>query len=89
MKHRISLKAALSLLLALLLLVGAFAACQPNTPPDDATTEDGTNDPEQNTQPGEDTPGPGEEQTTGDDILQPDDPQYDVAKQFKSVLISA
>ena len=89
MKHRISLKAALSLLLALLLLVGAFAACQPNTSPDGTTTEDGTNDPAQNTQPGEDTPGPGEEQTTGDDILQPDDPQYDVAKQFKSVLISA
>ena len=40
MKHRISLKAALSLLLALLLLVGAFAACQPNTPPADTTTED-------------------------------------------------
>lgn len=89
MKHRISLKAALSLLLALLLLVGAFAACQPNTSPDDTTTEDGTNDPAQTTQPGEDTPGPGEEQTTGDDILQPDDPQYDVAKQFKDVLISA
>ena len=89
MKHRISLKAALSLLLALLLLVGAFAACQPNTSPDGTTTEDGTNDPGQTTQPGEDTPGPGEEQTTGDDILQPDDPQYDVAKQFKNVLISA
>lgn len=89
MKHRISLKAALSLLLALLLLVGAFAACQPNTPPDDTTTEDGTSDPTQTTQPGEDTPGPGEEQMTGDDILQPDDPQYDVAKQFKNVLISA
>ena len=92
MQHRISLNTILSLLLALLLLTGTLAACQPNTPPEGTTTEQDTADPdategEDSTASGEDTPG--EEQTTGDDILQPDDPTYDVAKQFKDVLISA
>lgn len=84
MKHRISLKAIMSLLLSILLLVGVLAACRSNTPPEgtDTTVEQGTQDPGQETT-------PGEEITTNDELLQPDDPTYEIAKQFKDVLISA
>ena len=92
MKQRISLNTVFCLLLAMILLMGALAACQPNTPPEGPVTEDGTQDPDtsqggESTTPGENTPG--EEQTTGDEILDPDDPTYEVAKNFKDVLISA
>ena len=89
MRRRISLKAALSLFLALFMLLGVLAACEPGTTQSDTTTEDSTGDPGQSTSPGEQETQPGEEITTSDDILQPDDPQYEVAKQFKNVLISA
>ncbi len=91
MKHRISFKAALSLFLILIFLMGAFAACQPGTPSDGTTTEDGTSDPGEDTTAPEQgtTPGGNEEQTTGDELLRPDDPTYEVAKNFKDVLISA
>ncbi len=90
MKHRISLKAVFSLLLALILLMGMLAACRSDKP-SDSTAEDDTQDPEQTTAPDQEEitqPG-GEEQTTGDELLQPDDPTYEVAKNFKDVLISA
>lgn len=92
MKNRISLNTVFSLLLAMIFLMGALAACQPDTPPEGPVTEDGTQDPdtsqgEDSTAPGENTPG--EEQPTGDEILDPDDPTYEVAKNFKDVLISA
>ncbi len=95
MKHRISLKAVFSLLLALTVLMGVLAACRPAPSPGGTSTEDSTQDPdtshgEDSTAPGEQTTQPGgEEQTTGDDILQPDDPTYEIAKQFKDVLITA
>ncbi len=79
MKNRISLKAFVSLFLALMMLMGVLAACQPGKTPDGSTTEQGTQ-----------APGNGSvEQGSGDDILQPDDPTYEIAKQFKDVLISA
>ena len=91
MKKRISLQATCSLILSLILLTGVFAACEsPTTPPEGSQTEQGTADPEQGTTPGEQGTQPGgEEITTGDEILQPDDPTYDIAKNFKDVMISA
>ena len=80
MKHRISFKSILSLFLVSIFLMAAFAACQPNTPSDGTESEQGTQEPS-----GEQ----GGEQGSGDDILKPDDPAYDVAKVFKNVLISA
>ncbi len=91
MKHRISFNAVLSLFLVLIFLMGAFAACQPGTSSGGTTTEDGTMDPGADTVAPEQgtTPGGNEEYTTGDELLRPDDPTYEVAKNFKDVLISA
>ncbi|MBR2446855.1 MAG: CotH kinase family protein [Clostridia bacterium] len=87
MKKRISFRTVLSFLLILILLMGTLAACRTNHP-SEQSSEEGTNPPEELiTQPGEHTPG--EEQTTGDDILDPDDPTYEIAVQFKDVMISA
>lgn len=87
MKKRISFRTVLSFLLTLTLLAGAFAACRNNTPPE-SSTEDSTSDPEELiTRPGEYNPG--EEQTTDDSMLDPDDPTYEVAVKFKDVMISA
>lgn len=92
--NRISLRTILSLLLAAVLLIGTLAACQPGqNPPDDTSdsTTDPTTDPppEENTTWDPEQTTPGEEGTTNDEILQPDDPTYEVAKNFKDVLISA
>ena len=96
MKKRISFRTLLSLLLAAIMLTGVLASCQPQDDPNEETTDT------QPAQPGETTPGetdpdettpeddpPKEEETTGDSILNPDDPTYEVAKNFKDVLISA
>lgn len=89
MKHRISVKSILALFLASILLLGALAACQPDTPSNEGTeTQPGTG--EDTTQQGGDSNGEqGTEQGTGDELLRPDDPTYEVAKVFKNVLISA
>ncbi len=88
-KNRISFRAVLAFLLCTALLIGAFASCQPVQNPsgeqtsdqEGTTGEEGTTD-EQGSSNGE--------QTTDDNtILNPDDPTYEVAKNFKDVLISA
>ena len=88
MKNRISFRAVLSFLLILILLMGTLAACRNNNP-SEQSTEDGTKAPEEQTTKGEEETTPGEEQTTDDSLLDPDDPTYEVALQFKDVLISA
>ena len=85
-KNRISFRAILAFLLCSILLMGTLAACQPVQNPSGEETTDGGS--EQGTTGEDDTSR--EEQTTDDNtILNPDDPTYEVAKNFKDVLISA
>lgn len=85
-KNRISFRAILAFLLCTVLLIGVFASCQPVQNPSGEETTDGGS--EQGTTGEDDTSR--EEQTTDDNtILNPDDPTYEVAKNFKDVLISA
>lgn len=132
MENRISFRAAISLLLILMMLMSTLAACRgdgtmypategqssepatngtqgeeptsrpggensepPTTSDDDETSASGDSetqtpgDDETQTSEGSETQPPKDEETTGDSILQPDDPTYEVAKNFKDVMISA
>ena len=100
-KNRISFRVLLSLLLVAVFLTGALAACQDDPSTTDPTDGPGTNPPEEQTSQGGEgtTPGgdgttsgtnpPDDEQTTEEGLLTPDDPTYEVAKNFKDVLISS
>ncbi len=85
-KNRISFHAVLAFLLCAVLLMGTFAACQPGQGPSGEQTTDQGSEGESFRE--DETSR--EEQTTDDNtILNPDDPTYEVAKNFKDVLISA